>query len=172
MSCCFLSSSSCSSPLLSERRKELVSCAHSTAFEHMLPRRAAQAAHVDVDLWAFLSFYSTRGRWFGRREFVNNFLCLYRRSWTWLGMGYRNCRLVSPDHTSAPSDVVQVRNGSMARAHWGDAVDGNREQALKTLLKLVHKGFPGGAVVKNLPANTGDTGSSPGPGRSHMPRSN
>ena len=33
-------------------------------------------------------------------------------------------------------------------------------------------GFPGGAVVKNPPANTGDTGSSPGPGRSHMPRSN
>ena len=32
--------------------------------------------------------------------------------------------------------------------------------------------FPGGAVVKNLPANSGDTGSSPGPGRSHMPRSN
>ena len=32
--------------------------------------------------------------------------------------------------------------------------------------------FPGGAVVKNLPANAGDTGSSPGPGRSHMPRGN
>ena len=32
--------------------------------------------------------------------------------------------------------------------------------------------FPGGAVVENLPANAGDTGSSPGPGRSHMPRSN
>ena len=30
-------------------------------------------------------------------------------------------------------------------------------------------GFPGGAVVKNLPANAGDTGSSPGPGRSHTP---
>ena len=28
--------------------------------------------------------------------------------------------------------------------------------------------FPGGAVVKNPPANAGDTGSSPGPGRSHM----
>ena len=26
-------------------------------------------------------------------------------------------------------------------------------------------------MVKNLPANAGDTGSSPGPGRSHMPRS-
>ena len=32
--------------------------------------------------------------------------------------------------------------------------------------------FPGGAVVKNPPANAGDTGSSPGPGRSHMLRSN
>ena len=33
-------------------------------------------------------------------------------------------------------------------------------------------GFPGGLVVKNNPpANAGDTGSVPGPGRSHMPRS-
>ena len=32
-------------------------------------------------------------------------------------------------------------------------------------------GFPGGAVVKNPPANAGDMGSSPGQGRSHMPRS-
>ena len=31
-------------------------------------------------------------------------------------------------------------------------------------------GFPGGAVVENPPANAGDTGSSPGLGRSHMPR--
>ena len=40
--------------------------------------------------------------------------------------------------------------------------------------KLIPKvlGFLGGAVVKNPPANAGDTGSSPGPGRSHMPRSN
>ena len=34
------------------------------------------------------------------------------------------------------------------------------------------RGFPGGAVVENLPANAGHTGSSPGPGGSHMPRSN
>ena len=38
--------------------------------------------------------------------------------------------------------------------------------------KMTIGGFPGGAVVKNPPANAGDTGSSPGPGRSHMPRSN
>ena len=34
------------------------------------------------------------------------------------------------------------------------------------------RGFPGGAVVENLPVNAGDTGSSPGLRRSHMPRSN
>ena len=44
---------------------------------------------------------------------------------------------------------------------------------LKTNLKIFCTGgFPGGAVVENLPANAGHTGSSPGLGRSHMPRSN
>ena len=33
-------------------------------------------------------------------------------------------------------------------------------------------GFPGGAVVKNPPANAGDMGLLPGLGRSHMPQSN
>ena len=39
-------------------------------------------------------------------------------------------------------------------------------------LKKTRMGFPGGAVVESLPASAGDTGSSPGLGRSHMPRSN
>ena len=43
-------------------------------------------------------------------------------------------------------------------------------RVLMPLRKTV--GFPGGTVIKNLPANAGDTGSIPGPGRSHMPRSN
>ena len=34
--------------------------------------------------------------------------------------------------------------------------------------KTQQGGFPGGAVVESLPANAGDTGSSPGLGRSHM----
>ena len=38
--------------------------------------------------------------------------------------------------------------------------------------KVYHQDFPGGAVVENPPANAGDMGSIPGPGRSHMPRSN
>ena len=38
-------------------------------------------------------------------------------------------------------------------------------------LKTTREGFPGGAVVESLPANAGDTGSSPGLGGSHMPQS-
>ena len=38
--------------------------------------------------------------------------------------------------------------------------------------KTESQDFPGGAVVKNPPANSVDMGSSPGPGRSHMPQSN
>ena len=40
-----------------------------------------------------------------------------------------------------------------------------------THLRKIFLGFPGGAVVGNLPAGAGDTGSSPGLGGSHMPRS-
>ena len=36
----------------------------------------------------------------------------------------------------------------------------------------VFEGFPGGTVVESLPANAGYTGSSPGLGGSHVPRSN
>ena len=43
---------------------------------------------------------------------------------------------------------------------------------LNPILKMLLQGFPGGAVVESPPASAGDTGSSPGLGRSHMPRSN
>ena len=46
------------------------------------------------------------------------------------------------------------------------------DKPLARLIKKKREGFPGGAVVENLPPNAGDTGSSPGLGRSHMPRSN
>ena len=35
-------------------------------------------------------------------------------------------------------------------------------------IKRNERDFPGSAVVKNLPASAGDTGSSPGPGGFHM----
>ena len=47
-----------------------------------------------------------------------------------------------------------------------------RENSTDKSIQSFLLGFPGGAVVENLPANAGDTGSSPGLGRSHMLRSN
>ena len=43
------------------------------------------------------------------------------------------------------------------------------QPAAKTFLKRETKDFAGGPEVKNPPANAGDMGLSPGPGRSHMP---
>ena len=42
----------------------------------------------------------------------------------------------------------------------------NKFRKMQSLEK--HWDFPGGTVVKNLPTDAGDKGSSPGPGRSHV----
>ena len=39
-------------------------------------------------------------------------------------------------------------------------------------INVYDKGFPGGSVVKNLPATAGDMGLIPDAGKSHMPHSN
>ena len=43
---------------------------------------------------------------------------------------------------------------------------------LFTVINNAFRDFPGGPVVKSKPANAGDTGSIPGPGRFHMPWGN
>ena len=58
--------------------------------------------------------------------------------------------------------------GSMNRSHYN--ADGQPWWEVEVKSKT--GGFPGGIVVENLPANARDTDSSPGPGRSHMPRGN
>ena len=45
-----------------------------------------------------------------------------------------------------------------------------RKEIIK--IKLENRDLPCGTAVENPPANAGDTGSSPGPGRSHMLLSN
>ena len=47
-----------------------------------------------------------------------------------------------------------------------------KKEVILLLFKASSWDFPGGTVVKNLPANAGDTSLNPGPGRSHMPWSN
>ena len=44
-----------------------------------------------------------------------------------------------------------------------------KREEKKDQIKALCWGFHSGSVRKNLPANAGDTGSMPSPGRSHMP---
>ena len=64
------------------------------------------------------------------------------------------------------SAVARTQTWAEWTLTWSDLV------SIRTGQKSPGLGFPGGAVVENLPANAGDTGSSPGLGRSHMLRSN
>ena len=66
-----------------------------------------------------------------------------------------------------PPELLQVNRGT------GKGTDISRAPTLwaKHYLRPLTWGFPGGVVVESLPANAGHTGSSPGLGRSHMPRS-
>ena len=47
-----------------------------------------------------------------------------------------------------------------------------KKPSLSDCIKMTMRDFPGGTVVRNPPADAGDTGSIPGPERSHMPQSN
>ena len=70
------------------------------------------------------------------------------------------------DVASHPPELGCCRGPLLATFSWRRCFAGTPAPREK------ERDFPGGAVVKNPPANSGDTGSSPGPGRSHMPRSN
>ena len=54
----------------------------------------------------------------------------------------------------------------------GQSLVNEEKNSACSVTKSSAAGFPGGSVVKNPPANAGHMGSSPGPGRSHMPQSN
>ena len=65
------------------------------------------------------------------------------------------------------SSVLALLRASFCR-EW-TMENGWHEREAKT---TEHQDFPGGVVVKNPPANAGDTSLISGPGRSHMPWSN
>ncbi|KAJ8790596.1 hypothetical protein J1605_004569 [Eschrichtius robustus] len=67
--------------------------------------------------------------------------------------------------------VGTLRNSEAGKGAVKDRRTNAREKVRRKFSIRVGEGSPGGAVVENLPANAGDTGSSPGLGRSHMPRS-
>ena len=87
--------------------------------------------------------------------FKGCFKCLF--------MNQKRCLRVIVKYSLTSQCPVLTKGAHNYRHHQ----DGNKALPFKKFLD-----FPGGAVVKNPPANAGDTGSSPGPGRSHVPRSN
>ena len=54
--------------------------------------------------------------------------------------------------------------GNVSALISSDILDASLSALHLESIKNMLEGFPGGAVVKNPPANAGDTGSSPGPG--------
>ena len=91
--------------------------------------------------------------------------------------------LIGPDnHWSTPKslhgdvrsarDINQILYDLVHLTHESRTVFPTPRGHMERFLdEKMFQGFPGGAVVENLPANAGDTGSSPGLGRSHVPRS-
>ena len=80
---------------------------------------------------------------------------------------------------SAAHGILPDQGSNPCPLHWQADSQPLRHQGGPHKLLIVSeikvamsRDFPGGAVVKNPPANAGDTGSIPGLGRSHMPRSN
>ena len=109
-------------------------------------------------------------RWFGSAFYLSNHFFL-PKGWTWTSIVGESCSTVN--NTTC--------RWMIHRSPWSFMLDPQTFSALESFRtiwvtwgasKTNIRGFPGGAVVENLPANAGDTGSSPGLGRSHMPRSN
>ena len=59
-----------------------------------------------------------------------------------------------------------------ARLPWAPTPLSPNYYKLKSALNEHTSDFPDGPVVKKSPANAGDKGLIPGPGRSHMPQGN
>ena len=89
-------------------------------------------------------------------------------SFFWKGVKGLWCYKKYPSHGRTPKHLFQPSNEKQIKGTLFLNITYN---GLSSSEK-VDWDFPGGAVVKNLPVNAGDTGSSPGPGGSHMPRSN
>ena len=103
-----------------------------------------------------------------RGVFIRNSLFIFYFTLYYLFMaalGLRCC--VQASHCSGFSLLWRTGSRRMGFSSCGSG------KSWDSLFKFtLAMGFPGGAVVKNPPANARDTGSSPGPRRPHMPRSN
>ena len=84
-------------------------------------------------------------------------------------------RVRKPLHTQLPTPCPRVEEREGEWRCWKGAEKGSAMEVSFRELGLRERGLAcpaSSSVVKNLPANAGDTGLSLDPGRSHMPQSN
>ena len=123
-----------------------------------------------------LSRYSKDTCWFGSwinrwlKEGLHSFVSLLL---IWPRSLFDRSAFVLVD-TFAMIHVVSIYSHCSSSCTWLTNLGMEPIGMVKRILLIKNEdwGFPGGAVVENLPANAGDMGSSPGLGRSHMPWSN
>ena len=84
---------------------------------------------------------------------------------------YRGRCIQSDIYREGGEKAIQVKTSPFP-TNFPKSLYPERSERTIRIRKWENRDFPGGAVVKNTPARAGDTGSSPGPGRSHMPRNN
>ena len=78
-----------------------------------------------------------------------------------------------PFESCHASTIAQMDNGDLVAAWFGGSYEGCEDVCIwvRSKIEVLTQKFPGGSMVKNSPANAGDMGSIPGPGRSCMPQS-
>ena len=83
-----------------------------------------------------------------------------------------NLKGTSWSKIEAPMPSISLHSGQRKGGREDEEQQVNVSRLVRKLSEASLGGFPGGAVVENPPANAGDTGLIPGPGRFRMPRSN
>ena len=76
-------------------------------------------------------------------------------------------------HSNEKPTYSNEERPALAKARESPASTATKTQCNQIINTAINnRGFPGGLLVKTLPANAGDMGLTPGPGRSHTPWSN
>ena len=88
---------------------------------------------------------------------------------SWRGSESRWRRQVSPWRTASNGLNICDHKPLFWRCLEGENYSLFSKHYNNNKSKTKNMDFPGGLVIKNLPANAGNTGSIPGPGRLHMP---
>ena len=127
---------------------------------HRCRREKKSAMRFCDNRFALVQFYNLNSHttWMVQKTYKSR-LCV---QWAWAGVCPNACQ--SKRKSSLEEQSFNSRSQRISTDKFPSSMNWQS--------KIKSTGFPGGAVVENLPANAGDTGSSPGLGRSHMPRSN